>query len=87
MTKTSLVLKEEVRELTISWLESNQSNGFFEGHQEEEMIFKELSDSELAWYFMNWFIEDFESGIEDEDLDEYDKMILDEKNRLMKEGF
>lgn len=50
--------KEYNRERTINWLESGQSNGAFENYPEDDMVFKELSDEILKWYFDFWIPED-----------------------------
>ena len=52
------------RETTISWLESNQDNGFFEGQMEEYMEFEELENDDLEWYFYEWVLPDYVSQFE-----------------------
>lgn len=49
-----------LRNRTIDWLESNQSNGAFEGFPEADMNFNELSNNELEYYFLEWILEDKE---------------------------
>jgi len=42
------------RDFTISWLESHQQSGAFDGFPEEGMNFKKISDNELEYYFDEW---------------------------------
>ena len=53
-------MDKDKRELIISWLETNQGNGFFEGFEEENMSFEKMSDEDLEWYYDNWVVADTE---------------------------
>lgn len=59
-------MNKDKRELIISWLETNQGNGFFEGFEEENMSFEKMSDEDLEWYYDNWVVTDTE---EEEEID------------------
>lgn len=55
--------EEEIRRETILWLENTRSSGGFEGFDEEEMNFEELTDDEIDWYFEEWVFPDkFNNG-------------------------
>lgn len=60
-------MEEDKRELIISWLETNQGNGFFEGFEEENMNFEKMNDDELEWYYDNWVVTDTEEEEETEE--------------------
>lgn len=64
-------MSSELKDITISWLEWNRDNGFFNGYMEEDMDFRKVSDEEIEWYFENWVIADI-------DLEDYDKEIREE---------
>ena len=42
------------RDLTLSWLISNQSDGFFDGFPEENMDFNNMPNNELRYYYEEW---------------------------------
>lgn len=58
-------MSADKRELTISWLESNRSNGFFDGNPEEKMDFNSLDDESIEWYYDTWVESDSEYKVED----------------------
>lgn len=55
--------EEEIRKETIAWLENTRSSGGFEGFDEDEMNFEELTDDDIYWYFEEWVFRDkFNNG-------------------------
>lgn len=64
--------KEEARELTVQWLENNQSQGAFDGFSEENMNFSELDDKSIEYYLAEWVYEDYSERGE-----ECEEMVLD----------
>lgn len=46
------------REYIISWLQKNQEHGAFDGFMEENMVFQNLHDEELEYYFDEWISEE-----------------------------
>ena len=53
-----MTMHKEMRDKTINWLNNNRGNGAFDGFHEERMVFEDLSEDELRWYFYNWVAED-----------------------------
>ena len=54
-------MDKEKRLTTISWLESNAANGFFDGHPEGLIDdFSVMDDEDLEWYYYNWVLPDRE---------------------------
>ena len=74
MTRT---ISKEAREATIRWLENGRCNGEFDGFAEENMNFKEISDEEIAYYFVEWFFMDKDS---DSDVD---GNLIAERNKML----
>jgi len=50
------------RERIVSWLESNQENGAFEGFPEHDMDFRLLPDEDLKYYFYEWAYDDISTN-------------------------
>lgn len=48
-------MNTNVKERTINWLETSQTDGDFDGFYEEKANFKNMDDDEIEWYFVEWF--------------------------------
>ena len=73
-------LNEYAKDRTISWLESMQENGAFQGQPENEMDFKKLSDDDLIYYFLEWyFTDDDQTALENDETE-----LLQERKRILK---
>ncbi|QKU19818.1 hypothetical protein FOC52_13540 (plasmid) [Staphylococcus cohnii] len=40
------------------WLEQSQAQGSFDGFDEENKHFRQCTDDEIEWYFVEWFFTD-----------------------------
>lgn len=65
------------KERTINWLNGMQSQGAFEGFDEETMDFEKLSDEDLAYYFVEWYFTEAEEELEDEE------ELIEERKRIL----
>ena len=48
-------IDEYAKERTINWLNGMQSIGAFDDFPEEYMNFEDLPDSEIEYYFLEWY--------------------------------
>lgn len=81
-------MQNNVREHTIHWLVENQNNGAFNGFTEENTNFDMLPDSEIEWYFINWYFTDefISMELENERLKSNYKEHFNERNRILLNG-
>lgn len=81
-------MQSKVREHTIHWLVENQNKGAFEGFTEENINFDILPDSEIEWYFINWYFTDefISMELENERLKSNYKEHFNERNRILLNG-
>ena len=56
-------MNSAVKQRTIEWLEQSQAQGSFDGFDEENKHFRQCSDDEIEWYFVEWF---FTDGLRDD---------------------
>ena len=74
-------LNKYAKDRTISWLESMQENGAFQGQQENEMDFRKLSNDDLIYYFLEWyFTDDDQTALENDEIE-----LLQERKRILKQ--
>lgn len=72
------------RELTISFLESNQENGAYNGEPEAKMNFNNLTDQELEWYYVHWIDEEHKNlYFTDEKIEILDLDIVGKKQNYL----
>lgn len=75
-------LNKYAKDRTISWLESMQYIGAFEGQPENEMDFRKLSDDDLIYYFLEWyFTDDDQTALENDETE-----LLQERKRILKQN-
>lgn len=70
-------LSQYAKESTLQWLNSMQSDGCFDGFEEENKDFSKCDEEDLAWYFIEWFFT--EMYAEDSD----DEELLEERKRIL----
>lgn len=74
-------LNEYAKDRTISWLESMQENGAFQGQPENKMDFQKLSNDDLIYYFLEWyFTDDDQTALENDEIE-----LLQERKRILKQ--
>lgn len=74
-------LNKYVKDRTISWLESMQENGAFQGQPENKMDFQKLSNDDLIYYFLEWyFTDDDQTALENDEIE-----LLQERKRILKQ--
>lgn len=74
-------LNKYVKDRTISWLESMQENGAFQGQPENKMDFQKLSNDDLIYYFLEWyFTDDDQTALENDETE-----LLQERKRILKQ--
>lgn len=77
-------MNKNVKERTIDWLETTQGLGSFDGFDEENVNFRNMSDEEIEWYFMEWFFTDgFINDLEPDEIHECYYEELAERNRIL----
>ena len=77
-------MNKNVKERTIDWLETTQGLGSFDGFDEENANFRNMSDEEIEWYFMEWFFTDgFIEDLEPNEIHECYSEELEERNRIL----
>lgn len=75
-------LNKYAKDRTISWLESMQKDGAFEGQPENKMDFKKLSNDDLIYYFLEWyFTDDDQTALENDETE-----LLQERKRILKQN-
>ena len=70
-------IDEYAKERTINWLNGMQSIGMFEGFQENDMKFEDLSDSDIEYYFLEWYF------TEDDDEVSYETELIETRKKLL----
>ena len=71
-------IDEYAKERTINWLNGMQSIGMFEGFPENDMKFEDLPDSEIEYYFLEWYFTEDDDEVSDEiELIETRKKLLE----------
>ena len=70
-------IDEYAKERTINWLNGMQSNGKFEGFPEDEMKFEDLPDSDIEYYFLEWFFTEDDEYVDETELIETRKKLLE----------
>ena len=70
-------IDEYAKERTINWLNGMQSNGKFEGFPEDEMEFEDLPDSDIEYYFLEWYF------TEDDDEVSYETELIETRKKLL----
>lgn len=70
-------IDEYAKERTINWLNGMQSNGKFEGFPEDEMKFEDLLDSDIEYYFLEWYF------TEDDDEVSYETELIETRKKLL----
>lgn len=74
-------LNKYVKDRTVSWLESMQENGAFQGQPENKMDFQKLSNDDLIYYFLEWyFTDDDQTALENDETE-----LLQERKRILKQ--
>lgn len=74
---------KSVRLRTIHWLETNQSQGAFDGFEEENIDFNNMNDEVIEWYFIEWFFtDDYIESLPKEELNHYYQEEMVERRRL-----
>lgn len=83
MNGDKIVLSEYAKFRTIDWLNDMQSKGFFDGFDEGEMEFKNLSNEEIIYYFIEWYFTEPDEDVEDEQelILERNKILFSKQNR------
>ena len=77
-------MNKNIKERTIDWLEQTQAHGEFDGFDEENANFKNMSDEQLEWYFTEWFFtDDFINDLEPNEIHEFYPEELAERNRIL----
>ncbi|MDN0189126.1 hypothetical protein [Staphylococcus sp. GDY8P72P] len=56
-------MNSAVKQRTIEWLEQTQGQGSFDGFDEQNKDFRQCTDDEIEWYFVEWF---FTDGLRDD---------------------
>ena len=70
-------IDEYAKERTIQWLNGMQSIGAFYGHPEDEMKFEDLPDSDIEYYFLEWFFTEDDEYVDETELIETRKKLLE----------
>ena len=70
-------IDEYAKERTIQWLNGMQSNGKFEGFPEDEMKFEDLPDSDIEYYFLEWYFTEDDEYLDETELIETRKKLLE----------
>ena len=70
-------IDEYAKERTINWLNGMQSNGKFEGFPEDEMKFEDLPDSDIEYYFLEWYFTEDDEYLDETELIETRKKLLE----------
>ena len=70
-------IDEYAKERTINWLNGMQSNGNFEGFPEDEMKFEDLPDSDIEYYFLEWYFTEDDEYLDETELIETRKKLLE----------
>ncbi|WP_336682845.1 hypothetical protein [Enterococcus casseliflavus] len=77
MITEKFVISEYAKQRTLNWLNGMQSQGEFDGFDEEKMNFENLSDEDIAFYFVEWYFTE-----PDEEYEEEQELIA-ERNRIL----
>ena len=75
--KMKYTIDEYAKERTINWLNGMQSIGMFEGFLENDMKFEDLSDSDIEYYFLEWYF------TEDDDEVSYETELIETRKKLL----
>ena len=70
-------IDEYAKERTINWLNGMQSIGAFYGFPEDEMKFEDLQDSDIEYYFLEWYF------TEDDDEVSYETELIETRKKLL----
>ena len=70
-------IDEYAKERTIDWLYEMQAIGMFEGFPEDEMEFENLPDSDIEYYFLEWYF------TEDDDEVSYETELIETRKKLL----
>ena len=77
MITEKFVISEYAKQRTLDWLNGMQSQGEFNGFDEETMNFESLSDEDITFYFVEWYFTE-----PDEEYEEEQELIA-ERNRIL----
>lgn len=77
MKNEKFVIDEYAKQRTLDWLNGMQSQGEFDGFDEETINFESLSDEDIAYYFVEWYFTE-----PDEEYDEEQELIA-ERTRIL----
>lgn len=77
MVTEKCVISEYAKQRTLDWLNGMQSQGEFNGFDEEKMNFENLSEEDIAFYFVEWYFTE-----PDEEYEEEQELIA-ERNRIL----
>ena len=70
-------IDEYAKARTITWLYVMQSMRMFEGFPEDEMKFEDLPDSDIEYYFLEWYF------TEDDDEVSYETELIETRKKLL----
>ena len=70
-------IDEYAKERTINWLYAMQSMRMFNGFPEEDMKFEDLPDSEIEYYFLEWYF------TKDDDKVSYETELIETRKKLL----
>lgn len=79
-------MNKNIKELVIDWLESEQAQGTFDDFSEEFVEFRQCTDEEIEWYYVEWYLNDNrleELELFSEEDDEFSQQMLDERERIL----
>lgn len=78
-------MNKNIKELVIDWLESEQAQGTFDDFSEEFVEFRQCTDDEIEWYYVEWYLND--NKLDELELlskdDEFSQQMLDERERIL----
>lgn len=78
-------MNKNIKELVIDWLESEQAQGTFDDFSEEFVEFRQCTDEEIEWYYVEWYLNDnkLEELKLDSEFDEFSQQMLNERERIL----
>ena len=70
-------IDEYAKGRTITWLYVMQSMRMFDGFPEDDMKFEDLPDSEIEYYFLEWYFTEDDEYLDQTELIETRKKLLE----------